>query len=153
MGAHPHGWSGFTAIIPPPPSYAVPYTVTHKKQRGSSAPTTCPANPPAGTQTMANSVEYTLTSHLLIYVGTSRRQKWRNGEKKYEETPKYIMEGKGKLGAHAIKRVAAGAHFPSLWLFEPAKRPDDRADNEVHVIVEDGDVHFFSLLCIKTFTA
>ena len=33
---------------------------------------------------------------------------------------------KGKLGArlHAMKRVAAGAHLPTPWLFEPAKRPD-----------------------------
>ena len=35
---------------------------------------------------------------------------------------------KGKLGANAMKRVAAGAHLPTPWLFEPAKRPDDRAD-------------------------
>ena len=27
-----------------------------------------------------------------------------------------------------MKRVAAGAHFPTSWLFEPAKRPDERAD-------------------------
>ena len=27
-----------------------------------------------------------------------------------------------------MKRVAAGAHLPTPWLFEPAKRPDDRAD-------------------------
>ena len=33
-----------------------------------------------------------------------------------------------KLGANAVKRVAAGAHFPSPWLFVPPKRPDDRAD-------------------------
>ena len=32
------------------------------------------------------------------------------------------------LGAHAMERVAAGAHLPTPWLFEPAKRPDDRAD-------------------------
>ena len=37
-------------------------------------------------------------------------------------------EGKGKLGTYAMKRVAAGAHLPTPWLFEPAKRPDDRAD-------------------------
>ena len=24
-----------------------------------------------------------------------------------------------------MKRVAAGAHLPTPWLFEPAKRPDD----------------------------
>ena len=35
---------------------------------------------------------------------------------------------KGKLWAHAIKRVAAGAYLPTSWLFEPAKRPDDKAD-------------------------
>ena len=41
----------------------------------------------------------------------------------------YLKEGKkGKLGAYAIKRVAAGAHLPTPWLFEPAKRPDDTAD-------------------------
>ena len=33
-----------------------------------------------------------------------------------------------KLGAYAMKRVAAGAHLPTPWFFEPAKRPDDRAD-------------------------
>ena len=33
-----------------------------------------------------------------------------------------------KLGADSMKRVAAGAHLPTAWLFEPAKRPDDRAD-------------------------
>ena len=38
------------------------------------------------------------------------------------------VKGKGKLGAHAMKRVAAGAHLPAPGLFEPAKRPDDRAD-------------------------
>ena len=27
-----------------------------------------------------------------------------------------------------MKRVAAGAHLPTTWVFEPAKRPDDRAD-------------------------
>ena len=27
-----------------------------------------------------------------------------------------------------MKRVAAGAHLLTPWLFEPAKRPDDRAD-------------------------
>ena len=37
-----------------------------------------------------------------------------------------IREGKGKLGAYAMKRVTAGAHLPRPWLFEPAKLPDDR---------------------------
>ena len=35
---------------------------------------------------------------------------------------------KVKLGANAMQRVAAGAHLPTPWLFEPAKRPDERAD-------------------------
>ena len=33
-----------------------------------------------------------------------------------------------KLGTYVMKRVAAGAHLPTPWLFGPAKRPDDRAD-------------------------
>ena len=32
------------------------------------------------------------------------------------------------LGAISMKRVAAGAYLSNSWLFEPAKRPDDRAD-------------------------
>ena len=39
-----------------------------------------------------------------------------------------IAGKKEKLGTNAMKRVAAGAHLPTPWLFEPAKRPDDRAD-------------------------
>ena len=35
---------------------------------------------------------------------------------------------KGKLGTYAMKRAAEGAHLPTPWLFEPPKRPDDRAD-------------------------
>ena len=27
-----------------------------------------------------------------------------------------------------MKRVAAGAHLPTPWLFEPEKRADDRVD-------------------------
>ena len=27
-----------------------------------------------------------------------------------------------------MKRLGAGAYLPTPWLFEPAKRPDDRAD-------------------------
>ena len=38
------------------------------------------------------------------------------------------QEGKEKLGAHAMKRVAAGAHLPTPWIFEPAERPDDSTD-------------------------
>ena len=40
----------------------------------------------------------------------------------------YCGKGKGKLGAYNMKRVAAGVHLPTHWLFEPAERPDDRAD-------------------------
>ena len=35
---------------------------------------------------------------------------------------------KGKLGAYAMKRVAAGAHLLTPWIFKPARRPDDKAD-------------------------
>ena len=40
-----------------------------------------------------------------------------------------LHAGKRKLGANALKRVAAGAHLPTRWLFQPAKRPDDRTDH------------------------
>ena len=33
---------------------------------------------------------------------------------------------KGKLETNAMKRVAAGAHPSTPWLFEPAKRPDEQ---------------------------
>ena len=39
-----------------------------------------------------------------------------------------VCRKKGKLGAYAMKRVAAGIHLSTSWLFEPAKRQDDRAD-------------------------
>ena len=35
---------------------------------------------------------------------------------------------KMKLRAYAMNYVAAGAHLPTPWLFEPAERPVDRAD-------------------------
>ena len=35
---------------------------------------------------------------------------------------------KEKLGPYALKRVAAGAHPSTPWLFEPAKRTDDGTD-------------------------
>ena len=38
------------------------------------------------------------------------------------------MKKFGKFGAHVIKRIAAGVHLPTPWIFEPAKRADDRAD-------------------------
>ena len=50
-----------------------------------------------------------------------------------EKAPIQIQpeEMKVKLGTNAIKRVAAGAHLPTPWLFEPttAWAPDDRADH------------------------
>ena len=52
----------------------------------------------------------------------------RRKTKKYENQFGLRTKGKGKLGTYAMKRVAAGAHLPTPWLFEPAKRPDDRAD-------------------------
>ena len=47
---------------------------------------------------------------------------------------------KEKLEANAMKRIAAGAHLPTLWLFEPAKRPDDTADYTVWVDIMDVDI-------------
>ena len=35
---------------------------------------------------------------------------------------------KEKLHVYAMKRVAADAQLPTLWLFEPAKRRDDKPD-------------------------
>ena len=34
---------------------------------------------------------------------------------------RYENEKKGKFGTYAKKRVAAGAHLTSPWLFQPAK--------------------------------
>ena len=45
---------------------------------------------------------------------------------------RYIGKRKENLGANAVKRVAAAAHLPTPWLFEPAKRADDRADYCLH---------------------
>ena len=42
--------------------------------------------------------------------------------------PASVGNEKECLGAYAMERVAAGAHPPTTWLFEPAKRPDDTAD-------------------------
>ena len=39
------------------------------------------------------------------------------------------MAKKKQLGAYAMEGVAAGAHLPTSRLFEPAKRPNDRADH------------------------
>ena len=44
------------------------------------------------------------------------------------EKDSHLGKEEGKLGAQATKRVAAGAHLPTPWLFEPVKRPDDRAE-------------------------
>ena len=49
------------------------------------------------------------------------------------ETTHQVLKAKtGKLEPYAMKRVAAGAHLPTPWLFEPAKRPDDTADYRIH---------------------
>ena len=39
-----------------------------------------------------------------------------------------VLVEKANLGANAMNRVAAGAHLSTPWLFEPAKRSDNRAD-------------------------
>ena len=62
------------------------------------------------------------------YLVTGRRQ-GSSGELSKIPQIQNFPEGKeGKLGTNAMKRVAAGAHLPTPWLFEPAERPDDRAD-------------------------
>ena len=38
-----------------------------------------------------------------------------------------VKQGKKENCRHTLY-VAAGAHLPTPWLFESAKRPDDRAD-------------------------
>ena len=55
--------------------------------------------------------------------------------KKYRRTngitiyfQRMLLGGNEQVGGTVLKRVAAGAHIPPPWLFEPAKRPDDRAD-------------------------
>ena len=52
-----------------------------------------------------------------------------------------------KLGAHAMKRVAAGAHLRTPWLFEPAKHPDDRADYclDCSFLLQAPGTHFLHL--------
>ena len=40
----------------------------------------------------------------------------------------YSSEDEGNLEAHTMKGVASGAHLPTPWSSESAKRPDDRAD-------------------------
>ena len=39
---------------------------------------------------------------------------------------RWTARKKRKLGDKRYEGVAAGAHLPTPWLFEPAKRPDDR---------------------------
>ena len=45
----------------------------------------------------------------------------------------FNVDPQGTLGPYATKRVAAGAHLPTSWVFEPAN-PDDRADYRLHFI-------------------
>ena len=55
------------------------------------------------------------------------------------------MKKEGKLWAIAMKRVAAGAHLTTPWLFEPAKRRDDRADYCLDSPVEAPGTRFLHL--------
>ena len=48
-----------------------------------------------------------------------------------------ILIGKGKLGAYAMKRIAAGAHLPTSWIFDPTKRPDDRTNYCLGINTDD----------------
>ena len=56
-----------------------------------------------------------------IFRGFSRawRRKW---VRQFTASNQISAKGKRKLGAYAIKRVAAGAHLPTPWLFEPNKK-------------------------------
>ena len=56
-------------------------------------------------QHMSCSNEFALTPLPLI---SKIRRKW---------TITFLKEKEGKLGANAMKRVAAGAHLPTPWLF------------------------------------
>ena len=49
------------------------------------------------------------------------------------------------LGANAMKRVAAGAHLPTPWLFEPAKRPNELLPGlQFPPPVEAPSTHFYT---------
>ena len=60
-----------------------------------------------------------LESEMTLRLGDLKLQMWIQG---------LANEKKGNFVTNAMKRVAAGAHLPAPWLFEPAKRPGDRAD-------------------------
>ena len=60
------------------------------------------------------------TDDLLLYEPMSKVQ--------HEEGANYSATWKGNLGANAMKRVVAGAHLPTTWLFEPAKHPQNTTD-------------------------
>ena len=63
---------------------------------------------------------------LRLFQNDTRHEK--SGGSVLKNSLNVLRPRKGKLGANAVKRVAADAHLPTPWLFEPAKRPDDRAD-------------------------
>ena len=63
----------------------------------------------------------------------------------YKETKRKLKKAyakKRKLKkAYAKKRIAAGAHLPTPWRFEPVKHPDDRTNyclDTLHTL------HFFT---------
>ena len=47
------------------------------------------------------------------------------------------------MGANARKRVGAGAHLPKPWLFESAKRPDDRKNGGGKFPTSEHSPHFW----------
>ena len=62
-------------------------------------------------------------------VGKWKVGKWKVGKKEsWKKNGRKKKKKKGKLEAYAMKRVTAGAHLSTPWLFEPARRPDDRSD-------------------------
>ena len=68
-----------------------------------------------------------------MYTDEARHEQWMDiQDKLIAWVQAWVFWGgnrkKGKLGANAMKRLAVGAHLPTSWLFEPANRPDDKAD-------------------------
>ena len=53
-------------------------------------------------------------------------ERWKRGDRNVGDTnqvahrsgPLSNLDGKGTLGAYAMKRLTAGAHLPASWLFE-----------------------------------
>ena len=82
-----------------------------------------------------------LNIHITDFKGTGEQIRYResflfvnkcgwakNGDLEQVCNKERSVIQEGESGVYAFKRVAAGAHLPTPWIYEPAKRPDDRAD-------------------------